>query len=204
MPQRRLVRPSFRKYGEVDFEAHEFMLNSASVSPSETAGVAVETRDALLVAARPQLEALARRLVWDTEDARDVVQGALVEALDHWKTVRDPAAVPGWLRRIVVNRAWSHLRRRRFWNAVGKVLLVKEEELDAPTPDEAVEQREHRARLARALEALPARQAMAFSLRYLEGWSFDEVADAMGIDRGTVRIHVQRAVASLKDAEVLS
>lgn len=180
------------------------MLNSASVSPSNTSGaVPVETRDALLVAARPQLEALARRLVWDTEEARDVVQGALVEALDHWRTVREPAAVAGWLRRIVVNRAYSHLRRRRFWNVVGKVLLVKEEAL-APGPDEAVEQKEHRARLARALEALPARQAMAFSLRYLEGWSFDEVADAMAIDRGTVRIHVQRAVCALKEAEVLS
>jgi RNA polymerase sigma-70 factor (ECF subfamily) len=180
------------------------MLNSVSVSPSSpSATVAVVGRDAALVAARPQLEALARRLVWDTEEARDVVQGALVEALDHWSAVRDPAAVTGWLRRIVVNRAYSHLRRRRFWNVVGKVLLVKEEEL-APAPDEAVEQREHRARLARALEDLPARQAMAFSLRYLEGWSFDEVADAMNIDRGTVRIHVQRAVAALKEAEVLS
>lgn len=180
------------------------MLNSASVSPSETSGaVAVETRDALLVAARPQLEALARRLVWDTEDARDVVQGALVEALDHWTSVRDPVAVTGWLRRIVVNRAYSQLRRRRFWNAVGKVLLVKEEEV-APGPDESFEQREHRARLAKAIDTLPARQAMAFTLRYLEGWSFDEVADAMQIDRGTVRIHVQRAVSALKEAEVLS
>jgi RNA polymerase sigma-70 factor (ECF subfamily) len=180
------------------------MMNSASVSPSSPSPtVAVESRDAALVAARPQLEALARRLVWDTEEARDVVQGALVEALDHWSSVRDPAAVTGWLRRIVVNRAWSHLRRRRFWNVVGKVLLVKEEEL-APGPEEAVEQREHRARLARALESLPARQAMAFSLRYLEGWSFDEVADAMNIDRGTVRIHVQRAVSALKEAGVLS
>ncbi|MFO0593698.1 MAG: sigma-70 family RNA polymerase sigma factor [Myxococcaceae bacterium] len=176
------------------------MLNSAGVSPLNAA---VERRDDALVAARPQLEALARRLVWDTEDARDVVQGALVEAIDHWDRLSDEGARGAWLRRIVVNRAFSHLRRRRFWNRVGALLGVREDEV-APGPDESFEQREHQRRLAAALETLPVRQAMAFSLRYLEGWSLDDVAASMGIDRGTVRIHVQRAVAALRDLEVLT
>jgi len=176
------------------------MLNSLSVSPS-VAGI--ETRDATLSAARPGLESLARRLVWDAEDARDVVQGALVEALDRWSSLKDPAAADAWLRRIVVNRAYSQLRRRKFWNAVGAVLFVAEEDT-APSPEVAVEQAEHQRALAAALTKLPARQSMAFSLRYLEGWSFDEVAESMGIDRGTVRIHVQRAVNALREAGVLS
>lgn len=175
------------------------MLNSLSVSP---AAAAIVSRDAALTAARPQLEALARRLVWDSEEARDVVQGALLEALDRWETLRDVNAREGWLRRIVVNRAFSHLRRRRFWNFVGALLQVDEVDV-APPPDEAVAQRQHRARLLEVLEGLPARQSMAFTLRYLESWSLDEVAEAMSIDRGTVRIHVQRAVAALRAAGVL-
>lgn len=175
------------------------MLNSVSVSP---AAVPVVSRDAALTAARPRLEALARRLVWDTEEARDVVQGALVDALSRWDTVRDDGAREGWLRRIVVNRAFSHLRRRRFWNVVGAVLRVSEEDV-APPPDEAVEKQEHHARLLVALERLPARQSLAFTLRYLEGWAFEEVAEAMKIDRGTVRVHVQRAVTALRAAGVL-
>lgn len=175
------------------------MLNSFSVSPL---AAAIVSRDATLTAARPALEALARRLVWDREDARDVVQGALLDAVVRWDTLKDPNAREGWLRRIVVNRAFSHLRRRKFWNVVGALLQVAEVEV-APAPDEAVEQREHQARLLAGLERLPARQSMAFTLRYLESWSFDEVAEAMGIDRGTVRIHVQRAVGSLRAAGVL-
>ena len=54
------------------------------------------------------------------------------------------------------------------------------------------------------LEKLPARQAMAFTLRYLESWSFDEVAESMAIDRGTVRVHVQRAVTALRAAGALA
>lgn len=175
------------------------MLNSVSVSP---AAAPTESRDLMLTEARPRLEALARRLVWDREEARDVVQGALLDALDRWESLRDARAREGWLRRIVVNRAWSHLRRRRFWNLVGAVLLVAEEEV-APSPEVAVEQREHQARLLAALQRLPARQSLAFTLRYLEGWSFEEAAEAMGIDRGTVRVHVQRAVTALRAVGVL-
>ena len=96
-----------------------------------------------------------------------MVQGALVEAVKRWDSLRDPSAREGWLRRIVVNRVWSYLRRRRFWNAVGAVLLVAEEQV-APPPDEAAEQREHQVRLSAELEKLPARQSLAFTLRYLE------------------------------------
>lgn len=175
------------------------MLNTVSVSST---AARVVSREAALTAARPALEALARRLVWDSEEARDVVQGALVEAVERWDSLRDASAREAWLRRIVVNRAWSYLRRRRFWNAVGAVLLVTEEQV-APPPDEAAEQREHQVRLSAALEKLPARQSLAFTLRYLEGWSFEEVAQSMGIGRGTVRIHVQRAVTALRNAGVL-
>lgn len=175
------------------------MLNSASVSLPDALAV---RRAEALEEARPKLEVLARRLVWDPEDAKDVVQGALVDALDRWHTLKDPAALDGWLRRIVVNRAYSQLRRRRFWNAVGAVLLVAEDPV-APSPDDAVERREHQARLSAALARLPARQSLAFTLRYLEGWSFDEAAESMGIDRGTVRVHVQRAVAALRAAGLL-
>lgn len=175
------------------------MLNSAAVSPSDAATV---RRSALLEAARPRLLVLARRLVWDTEDANDVVQSALLLALDRWHTLADESRVEPWLRRIVVNRAWSHLRRRRFWNAVGSVLLVAEETV-APSPDLDAERSQHQARLAAELSKLSAKQSLAFSLRYLEGWSFDEIAESMNIDRGTVRVHVQRAVAALRDRGVL-
>jgi RNA polymerase sigma-70 factor, ECF subfamily len=187
------------QYAEVAEGAGEFMLNSVSVS---SAAAPVVSRDAALTEARPRLEALARRLVWDSEEARDVVQGALVDALARWDSVRDARAREGWLRRIVVNRAYSHLRRRRFWNVVGALLFVEEETVSA-APDVQLEQREHQARLVAALERLPPRQSLAFTLRYLEGWSFDEVAESMRIDRGTVRIHVQRAVTALRAAGLL-
>ncbi|GMU59024.1 MAG: DNA-directed RNA polymerase sigma-70 factor [Myxococcaceae bacterium] len=175
------------------------MLNSAAMGQALSH---TGTRDAVLALERPRLEALARRLVWDEEDARDVLQASLADAVERWPDLKDEARAAAWLRRIVVHRAWSHLRRRRFWQVVAVVLRVDEAQV-APSPDEAVEQRAHLEALGRGLSQLAPRQAMAFSLRYLEGLSLDEVAEAMALEKGTVRVHLQRAVRALRDMGLL-
>ncbi|MBL8918757.1 MAG: sigma-70 family RNA polymerase sigma factor [Myxococcaceae bacterium] len=157
--------------------------------------------EGLVRAQRRGLEALARRLVWDAEEAKDVVQAAMAQAWTQRAALKDAGSAPAWLRRIVVHRAMSHLRRRRVWNTFARLLLVEPEVM--PAADDDVESAEHRARLAEALERLSPKQSTAFSLRYLEGLSIDEVADAMAIDRGTVRVHLQRSVKALRAEGVL-
>ncbi len=158
-------------------------------------------RGELLSVERPGLEALARRLVWDPEDARDVVQSAFVDAVSKWHTLRDEQRLGAWLRQLVVNRAYSQLRSRKVWSVVSKLFLLEPEVV--PSVDESASQRVHHAQLGEALERLSMRQRVAFTLRYLEGLSLDAVAEAMAIDRGTVRVHVQRAVKALRANGVL-
>ncbi len=155
----------------------------------------------LVQAHQPRLLALARRLVWDSEEARDVVQLALADAWAQRSSLADPAAAPAWLRRIVVHRAISLLRRRRVWRALGALLFVEPE--PCPSPDEEAGRAQHLGALAAALEQLPARQAMAFSLRYLEDLGLEEVAASLGCEKGTARVHVQRAVTALRRKGVL-
>ncbi len=164
--------------------------------PLRSALVIATERGELLARERPRLEALARRLVWDPEEARDVVQSACVDAVSKWHTVRDEARIAAWLRQLVVNRAYSHLRGQRVWSVVAKLFLVAPDSV--PSVDECADQRAHHARLSAALERLSMRQRVAFTLRYLEGLTVDEVAESMNIDRGTVRVHVQRAVKALR------
>lgn len=159
--------------------------------------------DRLVRAESTGLKALARRLVPDASDAEDVVQGALEDAWSARASLQSPDAAPAWLRRIVVHRALSAMRRRRLWKAIGALLLLAPEEV-AAGPDAALAKATHLRGLAVALEALPARQAAAFTLRYLEGLDFSAVADALGCARGTARIHVQRAVKALREAGALT
>lgn len=162
---------------------------------------AVLDRDALLASARPSLERLARRLVWDPHEAQDLVQSAVVDALSNWRPFTHPDEAEAWLRRLLTNRALSYLRRRRFWAVVDSLLRVEPPAPEAP--DQAAERAAHLRALARAVEKLSPRQAAAFSLRYLEGLSLDQTAETLDMNRGTVRVHLQRAVASLRAKGVL-
>jgi RNA polymerase sigma-70 factor (ECF subfamily) len=171
---------------------------------SETPMGAGETSldfDALVESEQAALLRLARRLVWDGEEARDLVQSALADAYEKRHTLRDSKAGPAWLRRILVSRAIGHLRRRRVWNVVREVLDLGP--AAQPSPEERFEGVERWRAFGRALRTLPAQQATAFSLRYLEGLELDDIADAMNIGRGTVRIHLYRALQKLKAADAL-
>lgn len=160
--------------------------------------------EAVLVAARPRLESLARRLVWDEEDARDLVQATCETALVRWQGFRGEGAVEGWLRRILVRQALSWRRRRRLYRSLAVLLFVPLEPICETDPSSEFGRQRHLRALAEGLERLPARQSTAFCLRYLEGLSIDEVADALEIERGTVRVHLQRAVKALRARGLLS
>jgi RNA polymerase sigma-70 factor (ECF subfamily) len=161
------------------------------------AAAAAESREQVLSRARPKLEALARRLVWDGEEARDLVQSAFGHPHPGWPTNQFRVEAEAWLRRLVVNRALTHLRRRKLWQSLSS--LVGFEPTEPASTEDLVEKRQHLARLAAGLSRLSVKQSTIFSLRYLEGLSLDEVADALEMNRGTVRVHLQRAVRRLAE-----
>lgn len=144
---------------------------------------------------------VATRLLRDPDEARDLVQTAFADAFEHRDAMRDPSAAGAWLRRIVVRRALNHLRRRRVWRRVRELLGARdtpEPVAPAPPPDALVARARRLEAVARALEALPARQQAAFTLRYLEGLDLDEIAVAMDVGRGTVKTHLHRALEAMR------
>ena len=164
----------------------------------EAAGLDFET---LVAGEQAALLRLARRLVWDGEEARDLVQAALADAYEKRHTLRDPRAGAGWLRRILVSRAMGHLRRRRVWGLLREALELGPPA--EPSPEAHFVGAERWRAFGRSLRTLPAQQATAFTLRYLEGLDLDAIAEAMGLARGTVRIHLYRALRKLKAADAL-
>jgi RNA polymerase sigma-70 factor, ECF subfamily len=163
---------------------------------AQCADLAVIDFDALVRAEQLPLLRLASRLTWDVEEARDLVQTALTDAYARRADLRDPALAAPWLRRILVRRALNHLRRKKRWGALRTLLDLDPE--PAEPPDLAFHQSQHVTFLRQAVRALPVGQATAFTLRYLEGLTIDETADAMGIDRGTVRVHLYRGLCKLR------
>ncbi|MBI3184530.1 MAG: sigma-70 family RNA polymerase sigma factor [Myxococcales bacterium] len=142
---------------------------------------------------------LAQRLVWDPEEARDLVQATFADAYEKLGSLREPRAAASWLRRCLLRRALNHLRRRRLWNAIAG-LLGTAEEPKAESPEALDERARGLAAVTRRLRKLPPKQAAAFTLRYLEGLEVAKVAEAMGVGVGTARTHLRRALGSMRAA----
>jgi RNA polymerase sigma-70 factor (sigma-E family) len=147
----------------------------------------------LYVAHRLTLVRLAMLLVDDRASAEDVVQDSFAGLASQREGLRDPDAALAYLRRSVVNRSRSALRRRR--TARG---YAPPRSIEAARPDErAVLAEEHRQILA-ALDRLAPRQREVLVLRYWSGLSEAEIADALGISRGSVTSTASRALDQLE------
>lgn len=139
---------------------------------------------------------LARLLVDDLPSAEDAVHDAFLGMHRNLDSIRDADAALAYVRRAVVNQSRSQLRRRR---TVREHLKVAEPEVTPPADDDVLLAEEHREVLG-ALDRLPPRQREVLVLRYWSDLSEAQIADALGISKGTVKSQASRAVAALGEA----
>lgn len=167
---------------------------AGAVDQQATAGA--DWDDALVGLYRDQRLPLLRLAVLLTDDratAEDVVQDAFLALQRRWAAV-DTAAAAGYLRISVVNGVRSLHRR----SAVARrhVLAVRAE--DVPAADLALLLTEEQREVVAALRTLPRRQREVLVLRYWSELSEAEIADVLGIARGTVKSSASRGLASLQ------
>ncbi len=152
----------------------------------------------------PKVYALARRFGLDAEEAEDGVQEVFVKVQRRIGTFRGEAALSTWLYQVAVNALRDHRRKvvraRRmlpFQSPPGLEDSVEpaEQRLAAKTapPPEEVARRERRSIVHEALDRLPARFREVLVLRELEGWSYRDIAQVLGLAQGTVESRIFRA-----------
>jgi len=149
-------------------------------------------------------EALARRflrpayavalpIVKRPSDAEDVAQEALIIACERVGTCREPARFAAWLFQIVRNHARNWLARRRLRD-VGAEPAAAEQPDTGPAPDAHA----FRSQLLAALEELGEAQQQVVLLHDLDGWTHQEIADALGISVVMSRQHLFQARQRLR------
>jgi RNA polymerase sigma-70 factor (ECF subfamily) len=157
------------------------------------------TFDAVVV---PHLEAarrLARRLMRDEHDADDAVQDASLRALKYFRTFGGGDG-RAWFLRIVRNTCYG-------WRPKGLAMSMKsfDEErhsgaLPQSDPESLLLKTDDATSITRAMNGLPDPFHQLLVLRELEGLSYRELADVVGIPVGTVMSRLSRARAALRGA----
>jgi RNA polymerase sigma-70 factor, ECF subfamily len=139
----------------------------------------------------------AYRYLGNRADADECFQEAFLAAFEFSRRQE----VQNWralLKRLATARAVDRLRRRR--HQAGRREAPDWEALpdQAPTPPQVAEDAESSERLRAALAVLPPRQAEAFCLHCLEGFSYQEVAQQMTISVDAVGVLLHRARGRLR------
>jgi len=136
---------------------------------------------------------VARLLSRDDQEASDLVQDALVRAVERAPPDQSIAQRRAWLRTTITRLNMNRLRRRRV--EMRAFLRYRESErgswLDESTANIA---------LLKSLERLPPRQRACVVLRYLEDMAEAEIAETLRIREGTVKAHLAQARERLRTA----
>lgn len=154
----------------------------------------------------------AYRVVRDASAAEDIVQEALIKAYRGLRKFESRSSFYTWLYRIVVNLALDRRRREKRapmteWD--DSVAQEIEPRAVAPVtgnPETSSRRHEIRTIVAEGVQLLPDGQREVLLLREVEGLSYEEIAQTMGISKGTVmsRLHYARKkmVAYLSEAGI--
>lgn len=151
--------------------------------------------DILAIRHLPRLHRAATRLLGDPAEAEDVAQEAMLRAWTHAAGF-DPARaeLSAWLHRIAVNLAIDRRRASRRMTALSEDLPDA-----AAGAAAAVEQRERRGLLARAVARLPDRQRAAVLLSYGEELPGEEAARLLRVSTRALEGLLRRARLALRD-----
>lgn len=144
-----------------------------------------------------RLVMLATHLLANEADAEDAVQDAFIEAFRDLKKLRKYAAFAPWITRITVHQVHRRYRRRRLRRMVG--LLSPDSEgqglFACARPELSPELHAELALIDAALRTVPAKYKIPWILRYVEGYTLVEVADACACSLASAKRHLQRANA---------
>jgi RNA polymerase sigma-70 factor (ECF subfamily) len=151
--------------------------------------------DRLLIEMRPKLHRYCARMVGSVIDGEDVVQDALIKAVESFPASRPIGNPEGWLFRIAHNTALDFLRRRSRREA-----LRSDEEVDMiADPADIIQRRQIATASLRTLMRLPVAQRSSVILMDVLGCSLREVCEVMDTSLPAVKAALHRGRTHLRE-----
>ncbi len=155
----------------------------------------VEARAALVDAHQALVYSVARHMLGNEEEVRDVFQTVFLRLFQHLERIDPERGVSAWLRKTTLNECFDRIKARSR-----RPEPVDESHVAAETgsPQQRTEKGEVDRALSLALEALSPEQRATVVLHYMEGLRYAEIAEALDVSIETVRSRLKRARAELR------
>jgi RNA polymerase sigma-70 factor (ECF subfamily) len=146
--------------------------------------------------------AVAYQMVGNADDAQDIAQEVFLRLFQSLDKYRPTSRFTTWLYRLTVNLCIDYQRKnaRHRQVTIEEVPNASAIEDGAPPPDAHVERRELRGAIDRLARDLTPQQRSVFVLRDLQGFETEEAARILKCRQSTVRVHLAKARAKIRQA----
>lgn len=150
---------------------------------------------------------IAYSLLRNEQDAYDIGQEVLIKVYQSLSTFNFTAKFSTWIHRITVNASIDEMRKRKNKQTeyidkmveLGEGEVSKQFEDSSPTPEEQAIINEEYSDLMESIEQLSEEHKVIITLREIQGYSYDEIAEILECSLGTVKSRISRARSILKD-----
>ncbi len=176
---------------------------------------ACEQFEALVASHQRRASRIAYHYLRNAAEVDEAVQDAFLKAFVHFPSFREELRFELWFTKILVNGCLDRLkarrRRARWLTSIGSAFggdngysvfdqreLLEQRPCPEPSPEASVLTDEKSRQLREVVNTLPARQRSVVVLNQFEGHSTREVSQLLGLNEATVRVHLFRAIRSLR------
>jgi RNA polymerase sigma-70 factor (ECF subfamily) len=152
---------------------------------------------------------IAYRMLGNLEEAKDLAQEVFISVFESIKDLKENIKFDSWLTQITLNHCrnrWKYLKRRHYFNSDSLDDPIETEDGDVPkaiydpsgNPETLYEKKMIQQFIQRGLQKLKEDQRELLVLRDLQGFSYEEVGELLGLPEGTIKSKLHRARMDLK------
>ncbi len=153
---------------------------------------------------------MAYRMLGNLEEAKDLAQEVFISVFESIKDLKEEIKFDAWLTQITLNHCrnrWKYLKRRQYFNSDSLEDPIETEEGTMPkafydpsdNPETLYEKKMTQEFIQRGLLRLKDDQRELVILRDLQGFSYEEMGELLGLPEGTIKSKLHRARMDLKE-----
>jgi RNA polymerase sigma-70 factor (ECF subfamily) len=158
---------------------------------------------------------IAYRMLGNFEEAKDLAQEVFISVFESIKDLKEEIKFDAWLTQITLNHCrnrWKYLKRRQYFNSESLDDPIETEDGNMPrpivdpsdNPESLYEKKMIQQFIQRGLLQLKEDQRELLVLRDLQGFSYGEMGELLGLPEGTIKSKLHRARMELKEVLEMS
>ncbi len=142
----------------------------------------------------PKMFGVCLRYAGNTEEAEDILQEGFIKVFKKIESFRGEGSFEGWIRRIFVNTAIEHFRRKTYLQPI-----TEKEENSIEAKYVSVLDNLAEKDIIKLVQQLSPGYRTVFNMYVVEGYTHKQIADVLGISEGTSKSQLSRAKIILQD-----